>query len=201
MSMRALVVCAAAPTLASPSVGAPLGGTRHVLLLYSYDRELAYNAFARVFRPALIRTSHESIDFIGVSLHVAPTARGEDDEPAVDEIQSLLGSVRPDLVVPIGGPAVTFTQQHRAQLFPATPVLLASVDYRFVSEGRLAPNETAVAVRHDLPHAIESILRLLPETRTVVVVVGTSTHDQFWLEQMKRAFQPFDGRLAFVWTN
>jgi signal transduction histidine kinase len=199
--MRALLFCAAALTLASPAVGAPLGGTRHVLLLYSYDRELAYNGFARVFRPALIRTSRESIDFIEVSLHVAPTARGESDEPALDEIQSLLGSVRPDLVVPIGGPAVTFTQQHQAQLFPATPVLLASVDYRFVSEGRLAPNETAVAVRHDLPQAIESILRLLPETRTVVVVVGTSTHDQFWLQEMRRAFQPFDGRLAFVWTN
>ena len=201
LACAAVLVGASHAVGASPVVGAPLGGTRHVLLLYSYDRELAYNAFARVFRPELIRTSRESIDFIEVSLHAVPTARNESDDAAVDEIQSILGSVRPDLVVPIGGPAVSFTQQHKAQLFPATPVLLASVDYRFVSAGRLAPNETAVAVRHDLPQAIQSILRLLPETRTIVVVVGTSTHDQFWLEEMKRSFQPFDGRLAFVWSN
>jgi len=48
---------------------------------------------------------------------------------------------------------------------------------------------------------IDEILRLLPETRTIMVVVGASPVEQFWLQVMKREFRRFDGRLQFIWTN
>ena len=48
---------------------------------------------------------------------------------------------------------------------------------------------------------IDEILRLMPETRTVLVVVGASQVEQFWLREMKREFRRFDGRLQFIWTN
>ena len=59
----------------------------------------------------------------------------------------------------IGGPAATFARQFRHELFPATPMLLAGVDRRFVEQGTLAGNETAVVTQHDPALIIDEILR------------------------------------------
>ena len=85
--------------------------------------------------------------------------------------------------MPIGGPAAVFAQTYQRQLFPTPPVLLAGVDRRFVQNRALAANETAVAVEHDPSQMIETILQLLPDTRTVFVVIGASQFEQFWLKE------------------
>jgi hypothetical protein len=51
-------------------------------------------------------------------------------------------------------------------------MLIAGVDRRFVENGTFTDNETTVATQHDPALMIDEILRLLPETRTVMVVVG-----------------------------
>ena len=108
---------------------------------------------------------------------------------------------RLDLVITIGGPAATFAQQFRQELFPAAPTLIAGVDRRFVENGTFTDNETTVDTQHDPALMIDEILRLLPETRTVMVVVGASPVEQFWLQEMKREFRRFGDRLQFIWTN
>src|SRR6185436_3296871 len=105
------------------------------------------------------------------------------------------------LVITIGGTAATFAQQFRSQLFPETPMLIAGVDRRFVEGGAFTDNETTVTTHHDPALMIEEILRLLPETRSVMVIVGSSQLEQFWLQQMKREFSRFGDRLQFSWTN
>jgi hypothetical protein len=79
-------------------------------------------------------------------------------------------------------------------------MLIAGVDRRFVEHGTFTDNETTVPTQHDPALMIDEILRLLPETRTVLVVVGASQVEQFWLQEMKREFRRF-GRLRFIWTN
>ncbi len=80
-------------------------------------------------------------------------------------------------------------------------MLLAGVDRRFVQNTALAANDTAVAVEHDPPQIIETILRLLPDTRAVFVVIGASPFEQFWLKEVKHGLRRFEGRLKFIWTN
>ena len=108
---------------------------------------------------------------------------------------------RLDLVITIGGPAAAFAQQFRHELFPAAPVLIAGVDRRFVEDGAFTDNETTVATQHDPALIIDEIIRLLPQTRTVMVVVGSSQIEQFWLQETKRDFARFGDRLQFIWTN
>jgi len=195
-------VFSAAALLLASIVAVPSGGPpRHVLLLYSYEREFASEAFAARFRADLTRESSAPIDFIEVALQPTPTSVRAPDDVIVEDLRSTFDGRRLDLVVPMGGPAVTFTQRHKDELFPAAPVLLASVDHRFVHADALPANATAVTVRNDPPKMIESILRLLPDTRTVVVVIGASAHESFWLREVKTAFQQFDERLTFIWTN
>ncbi|HEX4568034.1 MAG TPA: ATP-binding protein [Vicinamibacterales bacterium] len=192
----------AAAVLLASIVAVPAGGPpRHVLLLYSYEREFASEAFAKRFRADLTRESSAPIDFIEVALQPTPTSKREPDEVIVEDLRSTFDGRHLDLVVPMGGPAVTFAQRHKDELFPSAPVLLASVDHRFVRSEALPANATAVTVRNDPPRMIESILHLLPDTRTVVVVIGASPHESFWLKEVRTAFQRFDGRLTFIWTN
>ena len=58
-----------------------------------------------------------------------------------------------------------------------------------------------MATQHDPALMIDEILRLLPETRTVMVIIGSSYVEQFWLQEMKREFRRFGDRLQFIWTN
>ena len=178
------------------------GETRHVLVLSSSERPFApQSGFADALMRELIRSSREPIHFVEVSVQAARASGEAPDVSIAQRIRFASGSHRLDLVITIGGPAATFAQQFRQELFPATPMLIAGVDRRFVENGTFTDNETTVATHHDPALMIDEILRLLPETRTVMVVVGASQVEQFWLQEMKREFRRFGGRLQFIWTN
>jgi signal transduction histidine kinase len=188
--------------LACASVSAAQTAPRQVLLLYSYERDFAsHNAFATMFRSELSRSFGEPIDFIELSLQAARLTSDASEESILNEVRSTLPRRRLDLVVPIGGPAAVFAQTYRQQLFPTAPMLLAGVDRRFVQNRVPGANDTAVAVEHDPSQMIEAILRLLPDTRTVFVVIGASPFEQFWLKEVKGGLRRFEGRLTFIWTN
>ena len=178
------------------------GETRHVLVLSSSERPFApQSGFADALVRELIRSSREPIQFVEVSVQAARVSGEAPDVSIAQRIRSAFGADRLDLVMTIGGPAATFAQQFRQELFPATPMLIAGVDRRFVENRTVTDNETTVATQHDPALMIDEILRLLPETRTVMVVVGASQVEQFWLQEMKREFRRFDGRLQFLSTN
>ncbi len=178
------------------------GETRHVLVLSTSEPPFARQSrFADAFMRELIRASREPIRFVEASLQPARASDEALDISIAQRIRAAFGSQRLDLVVTMGGPAATFAQQFRQQLFPATPMLIAGVDRRFVENGTFTDNETTVATQHDPALMIDEILRLLPETRTVMVVAGASQVEQFWLQEMKREFRRFGDRLQFSWTN
>jgi len=198
-SWRALLVVL---VLHGPLSAVARGETRHVLVLSSSERPFApQSGFADALVPELIRSSREPIEFVEVSVQPARASRETPDVSIAQRIRRAFGSQRLDLVMTIGGPAAMFAQQFRRDLFPATPMLIAGVDRRFVEHGTFTDNETTVPTQHDPALMIDEILRLLPETRTIMVVVGASLVEQFWLQDMKREFRRFEGRLHFIWTN
>jgi PAS domain S-box-containing protein len=172
------------------------------LLLHSYEREFAPHLdFTKQFLTELSRTSAEPIDFIEVSLQPIRVSRSAPEDSMVRHVQSMLAGRQAALVVPIGGPAAEFAQRNRQQLFPGAPMLLAGVDRRFVHSGAMSPNDTAMAVDHEPARLVDNILNILPDTKTIFVVVGTSHLAQAWLVEMKRTFQRFEGRVTFSWAN
>lgn len=194
-------ICLLTVALGLATVGKAAAEPRQVLLLYSYEREFTHTAFAGMFRPELSRSSADPINYIEVALQTASESVRAPDDSIVSRLAATFGGTRLDLVVAIGGPASAFAQKHRARLFPTTPMLFAAVDRRFIEKGTMAGNDTAVAVAHDPPQMIENILELLPETRTIVVVIGASQLEQFWLKEVQKAFKRFEDRVTFVWTN
>ena len=188
--------------LHSPLSAVALGQTRQVLVLSSSERPFApQSGFADVLVRELIRSSRDPIHFVEVAVQPARASSDAPDISTAQRIRAAVGSQRLDLVMTIGGPAATFAQQFRQELFPGTPMLIAGVDRRFVEHGTFTDNETTLATQHDPALMIDEILRLLPETRTVMVIVGASHVERFWLKEMKREFSRFTGRLQFIWTN
>jgi signal transduction histidine kinase len=197
-----LTLCVTLVVLACASVGAAQSPPQQVLLLYSYERDFApHRDFSALFRPELSRSSREPVDFIEVSLQAARVTRIAPADSKVGRVQLALAGRQPDLVVPIGGPAALFAQNHRHQLFPGAPMLLAGVDHRFVRNSAITANDTAVAVDHEPARLVENILNVLPDTKTIFVVVGASHLEQAWLREMKHTFRRFEDRVTFFFAN
>lgn len=185
-----------------PLTAAAGAETRYVLVLSSGERPFApQSGFADALLRDLVRLSREPIQFVEVSVQAARAGDEEPDASTARRIRSAFAADTPDLVITIGGPAATFAQRFRREIFPASPMVIAGVDRRFVENGTFTDNETTVAMEHDPAQMIDQILRLLPDTRGVMVIIGASPVEKFWLQQMKREFARFGDRLQFTWTN
>jgi hypothetical protein len=178
----------------------PRGEPKRVLMLHSFGRDfLPWSAFARTIRTELEQQSPWPLE---LQEHNLPSARLNDpgpEAPFVDYLRSLYSGRPPDIVVSIGAPAASFVQKYRAQLFPETPMVLAAVVQRLVNRTDLTDNDTVIAVHNDFPAFFDSILQVLPDTRTIAVVIGASPLEKFWLEEVKREIKFFENRVAFVW--
>ena len=157
--------------------------------------------FTGGFRVELDQRTGEPVNVIQVV--VGPTGFvGAPEQAIVDFIRSTFADrPKPDLIVTVAGPAAVFARQYRQQLFPDTPLLFAAVDERYLQDAPLGENETAVAVTNDFPELVDEILQLLPETRQVVMVMGSGSIGRFWRQELEGPFRRFDDRLTFVWSD
>src|SRR5207237_9658064 len=101
----------------------------------------------------------------------------------------------------IRAPAANDRQLQRQKLSPSVAAVYTGLEQRRVPFYALTENDAVVAVSIDLAGAIGSMLRLLPETTNVAVVIGNSPIEKYWLGQMQEAIQPFEGRATFTWSN
>jgi signal transduction histidine kinase len=175
---------------------------KRVLLLDSFGPSFSpYSAFIANFRRDLAQQSSDAVDFFEVSLSTARFAEGEGENPFVEYLNALFVGRRPDLVITIGAPAAGFLQRSRQRVFPSSPALFAAVDQRRLNDADLSVNDAVVAIKIDLPPLIANILEVLPQTNRVVVVIGDSPLEKFWLKAMREEFQQFSSRVEFTWLN
>jgi len=58
-----------------------------------------------------------------------------------------------------------------------------------------------VATQLDLPRAFENIVRVLPDTRTIAVVVGDTPLERYWRKELERDLAFLADRVRFVWFD
>jgi signal transduction histidine kinase len=175
---------------------------KRVVLLHSFGRDFKpWSEYARSIRSELGRQSPWQLDITDHSLVTARSSDEEPEAPFVAYLRALFAKQAPDLIVSVGAPAAAFVQRHRSQLFPDTPMVLTAVDERRVQFSRLSATDAVVPVRIDYLGAIENILQVLPDTKNVMVVVGTSPVEQFWKGEIGNAVKPLTSRVSFTWTD
>jgi signal transduction histidine kinase len=195
----ALVVFLAASLGCSAGIAAE---PKRVMLLHSFGREFRpWSEYAKAIRIELNRQSPWPLDILDHSLI---TARFSDDnaELAFVEYLRALYSEHPlDLIISLGAPAAGFVQRRRQQLFATTPMVFTAVEQRRVRYSSLTENDAVVALVHDFAAVFENILRVLPDTKTVAVVNGNSSAEQFWEGELRREAKPFENRITFKWYS
>ena len=175
---------------------------KRVMLLHSFGRDFKpWSEYAKYIRSELDRQSPWPLDIIENSLVTARFSDENPENPFVEYLSALFDKHPLDLIVSIGAPAADFVQRHRQQLFPTTPMVFTAVDQRRVQYSNLTENDAVVAVRINYLSAFESILQVLPDTKDVIVVVGTSPIEKFWKEAIGKEVEPLTNRIKLSWTD
>jgi signal transduction histidine kinase/ABC-type uncharacterized transport system substrate-binding protein len=184
------------------SSAATAADTKRIVLLHSFGRDFKpWGDYARAIRSELERQSPWPLEISDHSLMTARFSGDTAESTFVEYLRSIFATQRPELIISIGAPAAGFVQKNRQQVFGTTPMIFTAVEQRRIRFTELTPHDTVVAVAHDFPAVIETILRVLPDTKSVLVVNGNSPLEKFWLEEMRREFKPFENRLTFTWVN
>jgi signal transduction histidine kinase len=175
---------------------------QRVLIIHSFGREFApYDAAIATFRRELASRATQPVVFVEAALD-AGRAIGPGEEAAfVTYLAARFSAPVPDLIVSSAGPAAQFLIRHRATLFPGVPVLLAALDARIVPSAALKPGDAVVASQLDVRRAFDAILQVLPDTRTMAVIVGDTPLERFWRKELAREGAHLAERVRFVWFD
>ena len=175
---------------------------RRVLLLHSFGQDFhPWSAVAAHFRAELRRRSSNTIDLYEASLESERLSLPSDEGPIIDYLRVLFSNRNLELVVALGAPAARFVQRHRTQFFPSTPLLITAADETTFSASELTSNDATVPSLLELPKLVDNILQVLPDTKKIYFVIGASPLERFWVEGMRKAFEPFTTRVEFEWFN
>jgi len=206
LSLRDLRLWTAALVLANVALSTPLGGTatepKRVLLLHSFGRDFApYDAIVAAFRTEVAKGSSEHLAVYDATLDAEQVSESDDPQPLLELLRHRFGSAPPDVVVTIGPPAAAFYLQNRDKVFPGTPLVISALDERFVHKSALRAGDAVVALHQHLPGLIDNILRVLPDTQTIEVVIGDTALERFWLGESRRELAKFANRVNIEWLN
>jgi len=171
-----------------------------VLMLHSFGlRSKPWTDYAAAIRNQM--GLRGAVSFQEHSLLNARLIGDKADRPFIEYLHALNDHRQPDLIVAIGSPAANFVQRVRKSLFPETPMLLTAVNRRFLDFDQLTENDAVVAFSRNSLDFYENILRVLPQTKTIAVVVGATPSETSWLAEAQRMLAPLSERVQLRWYN
>jgi signal transduction histidine kinase len=173
-----------------------------VLIINSFSRENSpYEVFAAQFRHDLAQRLQTPVAFYDTSLDGARFDPARDSDAFVAFLRTRFGTDPPDLVVPIGPPAVRFYGLNRGRLFPGTPMMLAVPEERVMLGIELGPRDAGTVIALDVPRLFAHILQVLPATTTIAVVSGNSPIERFWVNVVRQETQALGERVRIEYLN
>jgi signal transduction histidine kinase len=200
--MRTLAVLAALVVLSGSSARAAEPPARRILIINSFGSRFApFAEFASVLRNEIARQSLGPVEFLETPLELARFEDVGGEGPFARYVGTLVTGRQPDLVITIGGPAAHFAASHRDELSAAVPLLITGLDARHRPELAEQPNQVVVDFNLRPAAIVEDILRLLPDTTNLVIVLGNSPLEKFWHAQLERELRPMNGRLQLAWLD
>ncbi len=143
----------------------------------------------------------DRVDLDEVSLDMARHAQPEMQQAVADYLEKRGHEWKPNLVVPIGGPAGKFVAEFRHRLFPDIPILYSSMDRRHLSAADFDQNTAFIGANYEIKGFAEDIFQIAPDTKNIAVVIGATPLEQYWAKEFRKGFEPFAKRVNFIWLN
>jgi signal transduction histidine kinase len=154
-------------------------GTKRVLLLYSYHEGLPWEKrIDESFRNALASQTAFSIE---INVEHTDRVRFADSEyrrKLIDLYRYKYSHPGMDLVIGVDEEAVNVLLDYGAELFPGIPMVLITAERKTLQRDLLKPNMISLLWEADIRANVELIGEILPQTRHIFIVMGTSTSDR-----------------------
>jgi two-component system, cell cycle sensor histidine kinase and response regulator CckA len=171
---------------------------KRVLLLYSFDNEEGiYTGFDHVLRSELRSGVRDRVEFYTEYLDLVRFPGPAHAANLVKLLQLEFSEQKPDLIVPVSYSAMQFLLGEGKELFPGTPVVALFNARRLDELKRRIATRTAgrditgVASTDEPTRTLDLALHLQPDTQRVAVVVGCSSVEKYWVDQLKQDFLPY----------
>jgi len=175
---------------------------KRVLIVHSFGSVAPpFTTHSTAFEAELVKQLGNHVDLDEVSLDMARYAEPDMQEALVDYLEKRGDKWKPDLVVPIGGPAGIFVAKFRNRLFREIPILYCALDQRLLGPEAFDANTAFIGANYEVKGFAEDILQIAPDTKNIVVVIGATPLEQFWAKAFQKEFEPFTDRVNFIWLN
>jgi signal transduction histidine kinase len=175
---------------------------QRVLIVHSFGRDFApFSETAQQFRAELSLRSPHPVEYLDIPLELGHFDTAQNDEPLLAFIAAVYAADPPDLVVPIGVPALQFCMRNSDSLFPHAPRLVLAVEQRRLTEVPADGTWTFLCLNADIVEMLRSALTLFPKTRHVYCVWGSTPHEQFWEAEFQERWAAFEDRLQIHWLS
>jgi signal transduction histidine kinase len=168
-----------------------------VLVLHSFGRDFGpFQVVSAELRSELARISDRPFELVDAALETVLFEEPRADDPVLSYLNAIHADRPVDLLVTIGSPAALFVQRFRSRILPGVPVLYVGIERRLLKPGAVAAGDAAVPIAVDIRGTVESMLDLLPRTRRVFVVTGSTPIERFWLGEIEREIAPLRPRVT-----
>jgi signal transduction histidine kinase len=171
-------------------------GTKHVLVLYPGNRLLPANiAFDSGLRQALDSNSGDPTEIFSEFLD-EPEFNGDRYELTVSTyLHDKYADRSPDAVLAGGDTSLRFMLRYRERLFPAVPIVHASVMRATLQSMPTLPQDVVgVPVTYDFAVTVEQALKWHPRATHLVIVTGASQQDD-WESLLRSEITPILGNV------
>lgn len=165
---------------------------RNVLLLLSYKHKMPWQRLVAEHILSAIETNEE----ISIDTYIEYTGLNESGDPSrVDTLQNyyrnIYSPIKVDLVISIGLPSSSFVLEKGRELFGKAPVLFISAVHGGLSLQELPSNATGIFESIDIKGSIDVALRMLPDTRRITVVSGSSEIDRLYMQRAETVLDQY----------
>ncbi|HYM75345.1 MAG TPA: ATP-binding protein [Candidatus Dormibacteraeota bacterium] len=168
------------------------------MLLYSFDNdEGLYTGFDHVLRSELRSGVRDRVEFYTEYLDLVRFPSPAHATNLVKLLKLEFSEQKPDLIVPVSYSAMRFLLEDGKELFPGIPAVALFNSTRLdevkrrISTGMAGRDITGIASADEPSRTLDLALRLQPDTERVVVVVGCSPVEKYWVEQLQQDFLPY----------
>jgi len=175
---------------------------RNILLLYSHEREMAtYAPLDKGIRSQLESPAARPLTFYTEYLDMMRFPDEHQQQKLVEHLRVKYSGLKIDLIFVVSRLAFNFVIKNGDALFPGTPVVFTSVNIRNIQGLSLKSNVTGIAVKRDIRNTLDVALRLQPDTKQVVIPVGTSTLEKSWAADLKDSLRPYEDHLTITYLS
>ena len=194
----------------APAANTVQSHPKRVLILYSYDREEGIFAdFDRAFRSELSDRFQGRVEFFTEYLDMVRFNSPQHAHEVATLLAEKYSKLKPDVVVPVSFPALTFVLGEGRSQKPFSDVPVVTLfntqnpdAIRLAALNRnVEPGLTGVATMDEPTRTLDFALKLQPDTKRVVIITGSSPREQVWLQDLQGSLLPYQNQIEFLYLN